>query len=105
MGSKEVGLNFDTAMLIYRHWAIMVYSEKLLDKRALMKHKKLIQVLHYNCISQHKGKNSSVKGSILTELTIGTEIWFRTDKSADGRTELMDARTTPKLYPSDLVGE
>ena len=55
-------------MLIYRHLAIMVYSEKLLNIIALMKcadhhTKKLIKVLPY------KGNNSSVKGSILTKLT------------------------------------
>ena len=36
-GVKEGGVNFDTAMLIYRHWVIMVYSEKLLNIIALMK--------------------------------------------------------------------
>ena len=49
-----LGYNFDTAMLIYRHWAIMVFSEKLLNIIDLMKcedyhTKKLIYVLHYNC--------------------------------------------------------
>ena len=33
-GVKGVGSNFDIVMLIYRHWAIMVYSEKLLNKIA-----------------------------------------------------------------------
>ena len=60
-------------MLIYRHLAIMVYSEKLLNIKALMKYedhhtKKLILVLPYNCLYQNKGNNSSVKESILTEL-------------------------------------
>ena len=60
-------------MLIYRHLAIMVYSEKLLNIKALMKckdnhTKKLILVLPYNCLYQNKGNNSSVKGSILTKL-------------------------------------
>ena len=60
-------------MLIYRHLAIMVYSEKLLNIKALMKcedhhTKKLIQVLPYNCLYQNKGNNSSVKGLILTKL-------------------------------------
>ena len=32
-----MGYNFDTAMLIYRHLAIMVYREKLLNIIALMK--------------------------------------------------------------------
>ena len=32
-----LGKNFDTAMLIYRHWAIRVYSEKLLNIIALRK--------------------------------------------------------------------
>ena len=32
-----MGLNFDTAILIYRLLAIMVYSEKLLNIIALMK--------------------------------------------------------------------
>ena len=67
MGSKEVGY---TAMLIYRHLAIMVYSEKLLNIEALVKcedyhTKKLIKVLLYNWLYQNK---SSVKGSILTKL-------------------------------------
>ena len=75
----------------------------------------------------NKGNNSSVKGSILTKL-IGyqefmvliictkNELNLRygsgQTKSADGRTDGMDgrterrtdARTTPKLYPSDFVG-
>ena len=51
----------------------MVYSEKLLNIIALIKcedlhTKKLIQVLHYNCLHLNKGNNSSVKGSILTKL-------------------------------------
>ena len=51
----------------------MVYSEKLLNIKALMKcedhHiKKLIQVMPYNCIYFNKGNNSSVKGLILTKL-------------------------------------
>ena len=54
------GVKFDTAMLIYRHWAIMVFSEKLLNIKAFMKcediySKKLILVLHYNC---HKHKKT-----------------------------------------------
>ena len=54
-------------MLIYRHLAIMVYSEKLLNIIALMKcednhTKKLIWVLPYNCLYQNKGNNSSVTG-------------------------------------------
>ena len=58
-------------MLIYRHWAIMVYSEKLLNIIALMKcedyhTKKLILALHCNCL--YKGNNSSVKRSNLTKL-------------------------------------
>ena len=36
-GVKGGGVNFDTAMLIYRHLAIMVYNEKLLNIKALMK--------------------------------------------------------------------
>ena len=32
-----MGYTFDTAMLIYRHWVIMVYSEKLLNIIALIK--------------------------------------------------------------------
>ena len=36
-GVKGVGENFDTAMLIYRHWAIKVYCERLLNITALMK--------------------------------------------------------------------
>ena len=60
-------------MLIYRHWAIIVYSEKLLNIIALMKcedynTKKLILVLHYNCLYTNKGNNSSVKLSILMKL-------------------------------------
>ena len=60
-------------MLIYRHLAIMVCSEKLLNIIALMKckdhhTKKLIKVLPYNCLYQNKGNTSSVKGSILTKL-------------------------------------
>ena len=60
-------------MLIYRHLAIMVHSEKLLNIIALMKcedhhTKDLIYVLPYNCLYQNKGNNSSVKGSILTKL-------------------------------------
>ena len=60
-------------MLIYRHLAIMVYSEKLLNINALMKcedyhAKKLILILPYNCLYQNKGNNSSVKGSVLTKL-------------------------------------
>ena len=60
-------------MLIYRHLAIMVYSEKLLDIIAFMKWedhhtKKLIKALPYNCLYQNKGNNSSFKGSILTKL-------------------------------------
>ena len=38
---------------------------------------------------------------------IGTEIWIRTDKKCgqtDGRTDRIDGRTTPKIYPSDFVG-
>ena len=58
-------------MLIYRHLAIMGYSEKLLNIKALMKcevyhTKKLIYALPYNCLYQNKGNNSSAKGSILT---------------------------------------
>ena len=61
-------------MLIYRHLAIMVYSEKLLNIIALMKcedhhTKMLIQVLPCNCLYKNKGNNSSVKGLILTKLT------------------------------------
>ena len=45
-GVKGGGVKFDTAMLIYWHLAIMVYSEKLLNIKALMEcedhHKKLI---------------------------------------------------------------
>ena len=68
-----MGKNFDTAIHIYRHLAIMVYSEKLLNIIALMKcedhhTKKLIKVLPYNCLYLNKGNNSSVKGSILTKL-------------------------------------
>ena len=37
MGSKGLGVNVDTAMLIYRHWVIMVYSEKLFNIIAVMK--------------------------------------------------------------------
>ena len=94
----------------------MVYSEKLLDIIALMKWedhhtKKLIYVLPFNCLYQNKGNNSSVKGSILNKLigyresmvliiciknesnlTKGTEIWFRTDKKC-GQTDGMDRRT------------
>ena len=60
-------------MLIYRHLAIMVYSEKLLNIKALMKYeyhptKKLKYVLPYNCLYQKEGSNSSVKRSILTKL-------------------------------------
>ena len=60
-------------MFIYRHLAITVFSEKLLCIKALMKcedhhTKKLILVLHYYCLYQNKGNNSSVKGSILTKL-------------------------------------
>ena len=36
-GVKGVGKNFDTAMLIYRHCVIMVYSEKMLSIIALRK--------------------------------------------------------------------
>ena len=36
-GVKGGGGNFDTAILIYRHLAIMVYSEKLVNIIALMK--------------------------------------------------------------------
>ena len=36
-GVKGGGLNFDTAILIYWHLAIMVYSKKLLNIIALMK--------------------------------------------------------------------
>ena len=36
-GVKGNAVNFDTAMLIYRHLAIMVYTEKLLNIIALMK--------------------------------------------------------------------
>ena len=32
-----MGLNFDTAMLIYKHWVIMVYSEELLNIIAVKK--------------------------------------------------------------------
>ena len=32
-----MGSNFDTAMLIYRHWANIVYSEKFLNIKALSK--------------------------------------------------------------------
>ena len=32
-----MGYNFDTAMFIYRHLAIMVYSEKLVNIIAVMK--------------------------------------------------------------------
>ena len=69
-----MGYNFDTAILIFRHLAVMVYSKKLLNIIALMKcedhhTKKLIQVLPYNCLYLNKGNNSSVKGSILTKLT------------------------------------
>ena len=51
----------------------MVYSEQLLNIIALMKcedhhTKKLIYVLHYNCLYLNKGNKSSVKGSILTKL-------------------------------------
>ena len=60
-------------MLIYRHLAIMVYSEKLLNIKALVKcedhhTKRLIKVLPYNCLYQNKGIISSVKGLILTKL-------------------------------------
>ena len=60
-------------MLIYRHLAIMVYSEKLLNIKALMKcedhhTKKANIVLPYNCLYHNKGNNSSDKGSILTKL-------------------------------------
>ena len=37
-GVKEDGVKFDTAMIIYRHLAIMVYSEKFLNEIALMKY-------------------------------------------------------------------
>ena len=48
-GVKEDSVKFDIAMIIYRHLAIMVYSEKFLNEIALMKYedhhtKKLIQV-------------------------------------------------------------
>ena len=64
------GKFFDTAMLTYRHWAIMVYSEKLLNIIALRKCEdhntnELILVWHFNCLYQDKGNSSSVKGSIL----------------------------------------
>ena len=54
-------------------FAIMVYSEKMLNTIALMKcedhhTKKLIQVLPYNCLYLNKGNNSSVKEWILTKL-------------------------------------
>ena len=35
---KWGGVKLDTAMLIYRHWAIIVHSEKLLNIIALMKY-------------------------------------------------------------------
>ena len=59
-------------MLIYRHLAIMVYSEKLLNIIALMKcedyhTKKLIYGLPYNCLYQNEGNNSSVKGSFFDQ--------------------------------------
>ena len=38
-GVKGVGQNFDIAMLIYRHCAIMVYSKNLLNIRTLRKYK------------------------------------------------------------------
>ena len=55
-GVKGGGVKLDTAMLIYSHWVIMVYSEKLLNIIALVKcedyhTKKLIKVLHYNCLN------------------------------------------------------
>ena len=37
VGSKGVRKNFDTAMLIYKHWVTMVYSENLLNIIALKK--------------------------------------------------------------------
>ena len=60
-------------MLIYRHLAIMVYSEKLLKIKALMKcedhHTKKANIgFALNCLYQNKGNNPSVKGLILTKL-------------------------------------
>ena len=60
-------------MLIYRHWVIMVYCEKLFNIIDLMEcedyhTKQPIYVLHYNCLYLNKGNNSSIKGSILTKL-------------------------------------
>ena len=54
-------------MLIYRHWAIMVYSEKLLNIIALMKCEDYHYNMHYNCLYLNKGNNSSVKESILAK--------------------------------------
>ena len=61
-------------MLIYRPLAIMVYSKKLLNIKALMKcedhHTKKLNKYRFChiCLYQNKGNNSSVKESILTKL-------------------------------------
>ena len=54
-GVKGGGVKLVTVMLIYRHLAIIVYCEKLLNIIALMKcedhhTKKLIYVLPYKCL-------------------------------------------------------
>ena len=78
----------------------------------------------YYCLYFNKGNNSNVKGSILTNL-IGYQesmvliictknelnltnryldmVLDRQKVWRDGRTKWTDARTTPKLYPSDFV--
>ena len=79
-----MGLNFDTAMLIYRHWVIMTYSEKFLNiidlrncedhytnKRALGPLVALLRMTVNKGIGKHSSSQSPAVNSVSLRLSMG----------------------------------